>query len=62
MPSGRTIRLKYDIDRWLSSIDPNLGVALSKVKAGYVSHKQLQDDIISKLEDLEKQIENLKTY
>ena len=58
MPSGRTIRLKYDIDKWLSSIDVNLGVALSKVKAGYSDHQ----DIISKLEDLEKQIENLKSY
>jgi len=58
MPSGRTIRLKYNIDKWLSSIDENLGVALNKVKAGYTDHK----DIISKLEDLETQIESLKSY
>lgn len=58
MPSGPTIRLKYDVFKWLEKIDPNMGVALSKVKAGYTDHK----DIISKLEDIGTQIENLKSY
>lgn len=58
MTAGPTIRLKHDVYLWLSKIDKNLGVALSKVKAGYIDHKE----IISKLEDLESQIENLKSY
>jgi len=56
MPSGRTIRLRYDIDQWLSSIDANLAIALNIVKAGYISH----NDLIAKLENIELQIESLK--
>ena len=55
---GAVFRLTDDIEKWLKKIDDNPHKALRIVKAGYTDHK----DIISKLEDLETQIESLKSF
>jgi len=57
------VRISDDIDKWLRSFDCNFRNALQKVKNTYEQNKKISNkDIISKLEDLEQQIEALKRY
>ena len=62
---NKTVRLFDREIEWLSTFDDNFHDALIKVKSGCIAHKDLKiahDEIISKLEDIESQIEQLKRY
>jgi len=62
---GAVFRLTDENERKLKAIDENPHKAIKIILEGYTSHKDLKNDhkdIISKLEDLETQIESLKSY
>ena len=59
---GRVIRLRDHIDKWLSSIDENLEVALNKVQVEHISHKKIIESIESIKEDVVSEIKELKSY
>lgn len=55
---GAVFRLTDDIEKWLKTIDENPHKAIRIVMTGYTDHK----DIITNLEDIKQQIENLKQF
>ena len=58
---GRIIRLRNHTDKWLSSIDENLEVALNKVQSDHISHRELMESIESLHGKIEDEIRDLRS-